>query len=102
MVLNLGKSLGWTTIHEHDSGLKEVVVRYGYNDYTIEYMHENFAFMKPTISRLFFMAYKFREFDSKLIDIEDSFPYQVQLTPERALAILEKDNIESVYFLFTV
>jgi hypothetical protein len=109
MILNLGRKdddtswpLGWYTIRERRDGLREVVVRYGYTDFTLDYMMREFRFMKCITSRLFFMAYKFREFDYRLINFEDSFQWQIQLGPELAIKILEAPHLESASFLLSV
>ena len=73
MVLNLGKwPMGGVTVRTRPDGLKEVHVRYRDTEFTFEYMVQTFAFMESVTARMFFMAYKFREYDSKLIDFEVS------------------------------
>ena len=99
MILNLGKTLGHV-ITITIGNLKHTVVCY--KDYEFNYAYMcTLRFMKTPIARMFFMAYKFREYDSKLIEPWESFQWKYQLKPKRALRILEAtpDQIKSVVFL---
>jgi len=103
MVLNLGKwPMGGVTVRTRPDGLKEVHVRYRDTEFTFEYMVQTFAFMESVTARMFFMAYKFREYDSKLVEFEESYQWQVQLAPERAIQILEAPRINSHAFLLSL
>ena len=101
MVLNLGKGPGYYIITERYDGYKEVVIKYEYQEYSYQTL-SHFKFMKPAISRLFYMAYKFREYDSHLIDFEESFLWQVQIKPSRGFKIISAPRIDSLTFLATL
>ncbi len=101
MLLNLGKSIGYTRVEMIDD-LKHVVVCY--KDRSFEYHRmKEFHFMRTPVARMFFMAYKFREFDSKMIPRHESFQYKYQLKPRRAKKLLAATpkELESIRFLVT-
>ena len=101
MILNLGNTLGYVKVTGQD-GLKQAVVCYGDHEFSLKNV-KKLRFSKTAVARMFFMAYKFREFDSKMFAPSESFQWQYQLTPERAERIIEADakQLESINFLVT-
>jgi hypothetical protein len=102
MILNLGKTIGHVKIQEDEDGLKNAIVCYGDQEFSYRYM-KTLRFSKTAVARMFFMAYKFREFDSKMFTPSECFQWQYQLTPERAEKLLAAtpEQLESINFLVT-
>ena len=94
MILSLGNTLGKSEVHLRGI-LGEVYIRYRHQDYTYEYMCNVFHWFKnSTKAKLFFVVYKYREYDSKMISKVNGFLYNVQLGPRRAYEITTATSSE--------
>ena len=99
MILNLGKTLAKPRVCLREI-LGDVYIRYKRVTFTYEYMHNTFRWFRNNLrARVFFMAYKYREYDSKMISKVNGFQYNLQLGPVRAKEILESTSLEELVSL---
>ena len=86
-------------MYVENNELTEIIIRYGYRQFDYASMRRDFTWFQFVIPRLFFMAYKYKTYDSKLIDDEIGYQYNFQLGPERAQKVLDCENISNWIFL---
>jgi len=102
MILNLGKTLTKPRVGlcEYEEMLGDVYIRYKRVTFTYKYMCDTFSWFRNNVrAKVFFMAYKYREYDSKMISKKNGFQYNLQLGPARAKQILESTSLEELVSL---
>jgi hypothetical protein len=93
MILNLK---GKTMYQRKKKSLYEIVVNYKNQFFDYESMMKRFPWFQKSIpARLFFMAYKHKVYDSRLVAPEKSFTRHVQLGEDRA-DLIEAASVEEV------
>ena len=92
MILNLGKTLGGTVVRLVQGGSylwEEVIVRYNYEEFTLRKMLNTFTWFKMDVcAKIFFLAYKFLEYDSKMVSKRYGYQYNVQIGDKNAEELL--------------
>ena len=97
MILNLGKTLGEVFVWDCERpGLKKVLVTYHKHlHFDYHTMVKRFPwFRHSSLAKLFFLAYKFREYDSKLIKSWECYDWWYTFKPKRAQQILDQPTAE--------
>ncbi len=93
MILNLGKTIGYLEKEKYGP-FKFITVNYRDTCFDFFKMKTFPWFEKSSLAKLFFLAHKFREYDSKLIKLNRSLDWRYTLTPPRARQILEQKSSE--------